>query len=112
MFHRPVFSTSVLLGRIHGTYCNYVEDTIETNRVKSPEEFWDFATCVHKSLFEKLHSDKLLKMMKYCGQFGDMYAMFATLGSIRSVRNDYAVAVHDNVDSFIDDRDAIEVCPR
>lgn len=38
-----------------------------------------------------------------------MYNMFATLGSIRSVRNDYAIAVHDNVDSFIDDRDAIKV---
>lgn len=87
-----------------------MEDTIETNRVKSPEEFWDFATCVHKSLFEKLHSSKLVKMMKYCAEFGDMYTMFATLGSTRYVRNDYAIAVHDNVDLFVDDRDAIEVC--
>lgn len=101
--------TSDFPGRLHGIYCNYVEDVIETNRVTSQEEFWNFATSVHKSLFEKMHSDKLLKMMKYCGQFGDMYNMFATLGSTRSVRNDYAIAVHDNVDSFIDDRNAIQV---
>lgn len=56
-----------------------------------------------------MNSDKLVKMMKYCMQFGDMYEMFATLGSVRCVRNDYAIAVHDNVDSLIDDRDEIEV---
>lgn len=99
------------IGRIHGCYCNYVEDSIETNTVKTPKEFWDFATTVHESLFKKMNSDQLVKMMKYCGQFGDMYGMFATLGSIRTVRNDYAIAVHENVDLLIDDRDQIEVRP-
>lgn len=99
----------LFLGRIHGMYCNYAEVTIETNRTKSVEEFWDYATIVHEKIGENINANKLVKMMKYCTQFGDMYSMFATLGSVRSVRNDYAIAVHDNVDLFMDDRDAIEV---
>jgi len=95
--------------RIHGAYCNYVEDKIVTDNVKSQEEFWNFATKVHESLNDKFHSDKLVKMMQWCGKFGDMYSMFAALGTTRTVRNDYAVAVHDNLDLFIDDRDTIEI---
>ncbi|KAJ6637900.1 hypothetical protein Bhyg_10631, partial [Pseudolycoriella hygida] len=95
--------------RIYGAYCNYVEDTVETDRVNSAEEFWNFAATCHKGLFDKLRSDELVKMMKYCAEFGDMYPMVATLGSVRCVRNDFAIAVHDNIDLFVDDREAIQI---
>lgn len=97
------------LGRIDGCRCNYLETPFQTKSVTNSEQLWSLAKIVQADVTPQLSSEFQAKLCRFFQSMGSPYGAFSDMTAKNILRNDFAVAVFDNLDDVFDQRDCIQV---